>query len=289
MEVRVNDVALKEHDIEGRKVIQAVPRAEFQITVESSGFGGLFLIECHIDGKQVSGRHFVDPAAQTSRGGARATTFAHWVKSRDDQEVKHAIAFAGNASADDDDEGGGRPAVASWTHGKIEVKIFEGEMRTLARDSHSASHDADLSRASVGNEKQMVKNGLSVSASAGATSFGNLGVWRAGETYVARKEDEKAPIMALELFYRDSFFMALREDTCCHGACAPDRAGAASGAASTLQAESDALAAAGAVGGATRAKVVHERETHEALARKRPDRRGNREALPIDLCESDDE
>lgn len=34
MEVRVNDVALKEHDIEGRKVIQAVPRAEFQITVE---------------------------------------------------------------------------------------------------------------------------------------------------------------------------------------------------------------------------------------------------------------
>lgn len=128
----------------------------------------------------------------------------------------------------------------------------------------------------------MVKSGLSVSVGAGATSFSSETTWRAGESYVT--EAPGAPIVnSLECFFRDSFFMALREDTCCNGECAATPA-----AASTLREKADTLAASGNGGGqqvhALRASVVRERETREALSRKRP-----KAEAPIDLCGSDDE
>ena len=253
------------------------------MVVETSNLDGLFLLECSIDGKQTSSRYQLDPGSRTSRGGHRDLTFKHWEKSRDGQVTRHAFAFAGIASAADDDEGGGRPAVAGWTHGKVEVRIFEGVLATLPYDAYGSDHSADLSRASVGDEKSMVKNGLSVAASAGSTSFRRQTGWRAGETYVRKREDESGPDVALEVFYRDSFFMALREDTCCHGACAREATAA------ELQAKSDALGAAGAAGGATRAKAVHERETREAVERKRPNTKGSAKEAPIDLCSDGDE
>jgi hypothetical protein len=69
-EVRINGKAIKEHSIDGRKVITAAPNEEFEVAVDYSSFDGLFLVECYIDGQR-TGRYFLDPARQTSRGGAR--------------------------------------------------------------------------------------------------------------------------------------------------------------------------------------------------------------------------
>ena len=95
-------------------------------------------------------------------------------------------------------------------------------------------------------------------------------MWRAGETCVA--EDKNAPRVAtLECFYRDSFFIALREDA-------------------EEAATSDALRSAAAslpsgVGSSVRDRIVNERETRERLS-KRPK---TDEKIEIDLCDSDDE
>ena len=56
-------------------------------------------------------------------------------------------------------------------------------------------------------------------AGVGDKTFSQQSMWRAGESYVARAPGD--PLVAsLSLWYRDSFFMLLREDTCCDGACA---------------------------------------------------------------------
>ena len=85
--------------------------------------------------------YFLDPARQTSRGGGRDLTFTSWTKSMDGRQVKHNFAFQGASAAkgDDEDEGSSRPSVADWTHGKVEIKIFEGVSQVLANDCHSAN------------------------------------------------------------------------------------------------------------------------------------------------------
>lgn len=341
-EVRINGKAIKEHSIDGRKVITAAPGEEFEVAVDYSSFDGLFLVECYIDGQR-TGRYFLDPARQTSRGGARGVVFKYWTKSQDGHMVNRRFKFAGaSAVNDDDDEGGSsRPVVTSWEHGKIEIKIIQGMAAVLGQDTTSTSdradprmglrvdekcaaassylrcpcitvpslcrgsprwsHAADYTRHATTRDhthgttcdlsppprrgcalRTMVKSGLSVSVGAGATSFSSETTWRAGESYVT--EAPGAPIVSsLECFFRDSFFMALREDTCCNGECAATPA-----AASTLREKAETLAASGNGGGqqvhALRASVVRERETREALARKRP-----KAEAPIDLCDSDDE
>jgi len=341
-EVRINGKAIKEHSIDGRKVITAAPGEEFEVAVDYSSFDGLFLVECYIDGQR-TGRYFLDPARQTSRGGHRGVVFKYWTKSQDGHMVNRRFKFAGaSAVNDDDDEGGSsRPVVTSWEHGKIEIKIIQGMAAVLGQDTTSTSdradprmglrvdekcaaassylrcpcitvpslcrgsprwsHAADYTRHATTRDhthgttcdlsppprrgcalRTMVKSGLSVSVGAGATSFSSETTWRAGESYVT--EAPGAPIVSsLECFFRDSFFMALREDTCCNGECAATPA-----AASTLREKADTLAASGNGGGqqvhALRASVVRERETREALARKRP-----KAEAPIDLCDSDDE
>ena len=341
-EVRINGKAIKEHSIDGRKVITAAPGEEFEVAVDYSSFDGLFLVECYIDGQR-TGRYFLDPARQTSRGGARGVVFKYWTKSQDGHMVNRRFKFAGaSAVNDDDDEGGSsRPVVTSWEHGKIEIKIIQGMAAVLGQDTTSTSdradprmglrvdekcaaassslrcpcitvpslcrgsprwsHAAEYTRHATTRDhthgttcdlsppprrgcalRTMVKSGLSVSVGAGATSFSSETTWRAGESYVT--EAPGAPIVSsLECFFRDSFFMALREDTCCNGECAATPA-----AASTLREKADTLAASGNGGGqqvhALRASVVRERETREALARKRP-----KAEAPIDLCDSDDE
>lgn len=182
---------------------------------------------------------------------------------------------------------------------------------------------ADFGKRSSVDEKTMVKSGLSVAAGAGSTSFAAAGTWRAGESVVVRAPGDPL-VATLSCFYRDSFFMyaspsrssnlwgvtslppcacslhpevtriesvlrrCLREDTCCGGRCAPSAADGAAGASSSdLRAAATALDlhdAGSAVAQSVRDRVVRERETREALARKRPKDEG-----PIDLCTSDED
>ena len=260
---------------------------DFEVCLETDSSDGLFLAACFIDGEQCCSRHFLDPGRLTSRGGLRDTVFKHWTKTGGDGSVvRHNYSFAAAAAAGDDSEGP-RPCAVDWTHGKIEVCVYRGVKKTLTSDTTSARHTANLSQRASVDEKTMVKNGLSVAAGQGSVTFGQIGQWRAGETYVALDPDE--PIVAsLELFYRDSFFMALRDCEEESSYCAPKRGGqdtgaAAAGSAAALRATADGLTAAGASGSWLRDKAVHERETREALARKRPKEDG-----PIDLTEDDD-
>ena len=321
-EVRVDGAALREHTIENKKVVQAQPGKEFEVYVEYGGLDGLWMLECWIDGKLTNPRHFLDPARQTSRGGQRDLTFNSWTKSQDGHQIKHKFLFAGASAAkgDDDEEGFSRPSVATWDHGQVEIKIYQGAYSVLhsdcssanrarrrtarllyhwlsARARDSATHVlaslfrlcaltdlADLNKRAAVDEKTMVKSGLSVAAGAGSKSFSQGTMWRAGESVVCRAPGD--PLVAsLSCFYRDSFFMCLREDTCCGGRCAPNQGGAASS--SDLRSAADTLATAGAgssVARDIRDKAVRERETREALARKRPKDEG-----PIDLCTSDED
>ena len=135
-----------------------------------------------------------------------------------------------------------------------------------------------MNRRDAVDEKTMVKNGLSVTAGAGAASFGKTSTWRAGETYVT--EAPGNPVVAtLEVFYRDSFFLALREETCCHGTCAH-----APASADTLRSAAISLKASGSGGSHMRNKLVEEVRTRESLSRKRarPADEG-----PIDLTQDD--
>ena len=84
--MRINGKAIKEHSIDGRKVITAAPGEEFEVAVDYSSFDGLFLVECYIDGQR-TGRYFLDPARQTSRGGHRGVVFKYWTKSQDGHMV----------------------------------------------------------------------------------------------------------------------------------------------------------------------------------------------------------
>ena len=102
-------------------------------------------------------------------------------------------------------------------------------------------------------------------------------MWRAGETAVFPVPGSPL-VTSLECFYRDSFFMLLREDSCCHGACA-----AAAAKADDLRAVADTLDRNGSGGSDMRDRIVRERQTHEALARKRP-----KNDEPIDLTGDDD-
>ena len=178
VEVRVNGGELKQHTIEGHSCVQAVPDAPFEVVVEYQGFGGVFLVECLIDGKSVAGRYFLDPARVTSRGGRRSLTFKHWIKRQDGREVQHTIGFKGVRAAakseeEEEDDEGARPSVASWTQGKIEVRVITGVVRTLTQDTNSANHSADLSRDRPKvDEATLVKSGLSMAAGAGEVSFG---------------------------------------------------------------------------------------------------------------------
>ena len=56
----------------------------------------------------------------------------------------------------------------------------------ITHDQHASSHNPDMDRRATVDEKTMVKNGLSLSAGQGATSFSTQSMWRAGETYVRR-------------------------------------------------------------------------------------------------------
>jgi hypothetical protein len=159
-EVRVGGTALKEHDIEGHAVVGAVPAREFEVQVETDDFDGLYLVECHIDGKQTTSRYLVDPARQTSRGGSRHITFKHFTKSAGGQQVQHAFAFASISTNDDDEGGSSRPAAMTWEMGKIDIKIFQGVKATLTSDARTMEHSADLRRRDdkALDEKTMIKN-----------------------------------------------------------------------------------------------------------------------------------
>ena len=268
MEVQVNGEALKEHTIDGRTVVQSAPGKDFNIFLETDSLDGLFLVEAWVDGKKLGGGYQIDPARATSRGGNRHVTFKGWEKSKDGHKVTSQLVF--NTAAADDEEGSRPAAVQGWEHGKIEVRVLPGYARQLAQDTHSSSHNPDFSNKATMDESALVKNGLSSTAGAGAKSFASSSVWRAGETCVA--EDTSAPRVAtLECFYRDSFFIALREDA-------------------EEAATSDALRSAAAslpsgVGSSVRDRIVNERETRERLS-KRPK---TDEKIEIDLCDSDDE
>ena len=312
LELQVESQNLKQHTIEGRHVVQACPNKAFTIALEcheEAPPGSVFLVEAFIDDKSLAGRYLLDPSGVTSRGGSKTLEFSSWRKSAGDgQVVKHGLTFTSTTTKgtgdDDDDEGGARPAgAASWTYGKVTVNVHAGVVGKISHDQYGMSHNPDMSRRAVVDEKTMVKNGLSLSAGQGAAQFSAQSMWRAGETHVARAPGD--PIVAtLEVFFRDSFFMCLREDECCGGACKPKRA--EDGAAASASSSSSASTSSGAAdlreaaddlarhekfsGNASqrqtarevRDKAVRERETQAALARKRPKEEG-----PIDLCDSD--
>jgi hypothetical protein len=205
MEIRVKGTALKEHDIEGHACVQALPDAEFEVCVEYEGFDGLFIVEVLLDGKALTAPYYLDPARETSRSsGSRTLTFSGWEKSVDGHKVRHALAFKGASKVDDGDGDEGRPSAASWSHGVIECRVTGGVKKVLAHDAHSRSHNPDLTSKADGlDEKARVKNGLSLSAGAGGTSFSTMAMWRAGMSYVAEAPG-KPRVATLQCFYRES-------------------------------------------------------------------------------------
>lgn len=220
IELRVDGTPLREHDIDGHTCVGSKPGAEFDVVVEFHGPAGRpFVVDIEIDGKKVAAQRCLDPDGLGSRGRSSKWTCKGWEKSEAGHVVTRAFQFqaAGGGGGDDDDDEG-RPAVADWTRGVVTLKAYTGVARTVMHDSLSLDHKADLSRGSAISEKQQVKAGLGTSAGAGSTSFSTSAGWKAGEVCIDPAPGDPVEVEA-SLYYRDSFFMCMREATCCGGQC----------------------------------------------------------------------
>ena len=282
--VTVGGRQLQEHDIDGHKCICSEPGEKFELQVRYHGSEGQFSYDVFIDGKDTSGaHHWFDPEGRSSKGRKVERTLKGWEKVEHGNAVKRAFVFETVQAAGGSEDS--RPAAVDWSRGFIRLIAYDGELHTRRRDRH-ASHKADASsHAAPLDEQTMVKSGLSTTAGAGDATFHRAPLRRAGEVTVRRTKQRRV-VTELDLFYRDSFFMCLREDKCCGGECARQRAEQAGPTVSAqLGKEALRLRVAGGVSGTqVRDRLVAHKETTERLARKRP-----AAAEPIDLTVSDDE
>jgi len=281
LEVHVRGAALPEHTIDDHACVTTSPGDTFEIFASYEAQDVLhqemFQVEMLIDGKVVAARRCIDGTRTTTNAGVECT-FKGWEKSEAGQRSVRAFIFEkAQSRAGDDEDGDARPAAAAnqWTHGRITLRVHAGQPFRIHQDTAPQSHKADLRKADAIDEKSMVKAGLSSSAGAGHVSFEQVPMWRAGETSVGQAPGDPI-VVELSLYYRDSFFMLLQEDTCCDGACALRQASAAelrtAAGASSLGLKATNL----------RNSLIATKETKERLSRKRP-----ANVAPIDLTGDD--
>ena len=282
LSVLVDGEPLKEHEIDGHTCVTSLPGREFSVLAEHHGTG-LFQVEVLIDGKKVAARRGIDCDHATSRP-SRSYEAKGWEKSEGGSCVTHSFKFEKPVGGgEDQDEDESRPAgrVPVWERagrGSITLRAYFGTAQHVAHDSMPVSHRADLSKAAAVSEVQAVKDGLGASAGKGETKFTNISAWRAGEVCVGRAEGD--PLAAeVTIFYRDSFFMLLHEDTCRGGRCSGgvgERSSAALG-------EDDEAEGCSSGVKQIRARVRETFDTTQKLA-KRPK---GKTPVVIDLCDSD--
>ena len=293
LQVSVNNSAIVEHTLDGHPCIASVADAEFEIHVRYHG-AGHFMFKVFVDDKDVSGcwhkmdADCVSTSTRRRHGsvGRVAHTFKGWEKTADGQTAVRSFVFA-KVAADGDGEGDfSRPIVGDWTRGHITLAVYDAELYTVT-STQCLSAKADQGPVMSLDEATMVKNGLSTTAGAGAVSFRRSRQKRVGEVSirVPRAPEARRKVAELRLFYRDSFFMLLREDSCCGGACARQRAADEARPTRATELRTLAGAGAGSSGAPIRERLVGFTETRERIARKRP---AAGEA-PIDLTVSDDE
>lgn len=81
--------------------------------------------------------------------------------------------------------------------------------------------------------------------------------------------------------------MLLREDTCCHGACARPADESTGVGTDKMRSVAESLDDAGCSGASVRQRILDEKETRQALSRKRPKTEAGRQEQPIDLTADD--
>lgn len=275
----VDGEELKEHTIEDHTCVQARPGKHFQVEVQFVGLTGYYVVELFLDGKSVAGGKWIDAVGDTICPQDKHT-FTSFEKRVDGQVTYCNLMFERADAAGDEDS---RPALTKdWSRGCFCLRVYRGERKVLQQDERLGDFKADQRKERV-NESTMVKNGLSTTVGSGAVRFDKLGDRRAGDIVVC-SDRSVPPIAEYELFFRDSFFMALNDDTCCNGRC--KRAADTAGPSVRERAMEDhrRVGSSSETARARRERLLEMRETAEALSRKRPADEG-----PIDLCDSDDD
>jgi hypothetical protein len=312
----VGGSALEEHTIDGRACVQSVPGAEFQLYIKYHGSSGCFMYDVRVDGVDTSGAwHSFDASCVTSRAQRKGrpkieNVIKGWEKNEGGQCATRAFVFEkARAGGVENDEG--RPgAHVDWSLGHITVRAFPAELYTVKTTRHRSSKSGTSQREAL-TEETLVKSGLTTRAGEGTVSFSSSGQRRPGDRRLQCVKGAPA-VATLRLHYRDSFFMLLREDECCHGACARRHAAEAAAEAAaevaagpaaevrpSRAAQMRSIAAAEASSGpsardAIRSLLVGRAEARERVSRKRPLPGWSRSsgeclASSIDLTVSDDE
>lgn len=302
--LRARGAELAEHDIDGHTCVTAASNETFEIVARYHGQGQV-VYYIYIDGQAVDPwMHHFDPDKNRVEKVLRS-----WEKSSNGQTTRRTFLFEPRAAEDNEN----RPGEVDWSHGIVTLRAYRG--RTYVRQqsrlptgnsgaSSSGNSGASTSRGPAVDEQTMVKSGLSTTAGAGQATFVQEKVRQAGTVSVTRADPNDAPIAELKLYYRDSFFMLLREDTCCGGACKRrvERAAQLREAADALDASAGSSAGGSGAGtssgggsDAARGRKRKAREIRdvqisvvETRARLESNGMGADEA-PIDLLSSDDD
>jgi len=235
--VTVRGQPLPEHDIDGRVCICSQPGEAFKLQVRYHGSEGIFMHKVFVDDMDVSGlchRIDADGVMTSSRGTPKLSkVFSGWEKSEGGQIATRAFVFEKATAMDG--KGEERPATVDWSRGHITLRAYEAEQYVAKRDKVGSAGKSEFSGGAARlDERTMVKSGLSTTAGAGAVSFKSAGRQRAGDVRIRRTKSARV-LTEMKVFYRDSFFMSIREQSCCGGRCARMRAqqAAASSAASS--------------------------------------------------------
>jgi len=273
LEVLVDGAPLEEHTIDGRVCVQAQPGNEFGVRARYLESGQYFFLELLLDGNPVTGLKWIDAVGDTITPQTEYT-FSAWEKIVEGHRTRQRLCFEKTDAASEESRPAGQ---RSWDRGRFTLRVHKAHRDVCTRDSMSRDFKADLSKKKMDmDESTMVKNGLSTSVGTGEIRFEKLGGFRAGQVIV-RQDPAREVLCELEIFFRDSFFMALNDDTCCDGKCAAK-------AASSVRERASAVHSGSGKAAMMRERLVEMRETAEALRRKRPADEG-----AISLCSSDEE
>jgi len=226
LEVLVDGAPLEEHTIDGRVCVQAQPGNEFGVRARYLESGQYFFLELLLDGNPVTGLKWIDAVGDTITPQTEYT-FSAWEKIVEGHRTRQRLCFEKTDAASEESRPAGQ---RSWDRGRFTLRVHKAHRDVCTRDSMSRDFKADLSKKKMDmDESTMVKNGLSTSVGTGEIRFEKLGGFRAGQVIV-RQDPAREVLCELEIFFRDSFFMALNDDTCCDGKCAAKAASSVRGA-----------------------------------------------------------
>lgn len=305
--LRVGGVEMTEHQIDGHTCVTA-PRGEaFEIVVRYHGSGqAVYYVE--VDGIQADPwQHWMDADGTAREKQKVERVLTAWEKSHNGQTTKRPFLFQSRAAKSGADDADSRPAgEVDWSHGHVTIRAYRGK-NYVRKHSHlprggSGSASGSASSSTV-DEQTMVKSGLSTTAGAGQATFFQERVMQAGTFGVQKADPNEPPSAELKLYYRDSFFMLLREDTCCGGACrlrgqraarlreaADELDDTQSGAAGSSGAAGTSGAGAAAGGRKRKAREVRERQMSVAETKEKLASGGMADGEePIDLISGDED